>query len=206
MHLFLKHVFFNAVCHGDKLCHLPWGQQLAACLTCLSQPQFYTELFWDTCGVLFLSNARLGCPAVLTPLQLLCYSHWQQTNMTLTVSDSTLHCVEWNFGKWIVWYDIYYTVHTVWKSGVVQQHPYWRTHPLFVYISLHVCSLVGLSSFVLTTCIYINTHKHTHTHTCTHYFSNCLCVCVVICMCTSYMCVCVFVCVCDVHITRDLNE
>ena len=59
----------------------PEGSMLATCLACLSQPQFYTELFW---GMAFYPYQRLGCPAIFALLPL--YSHWSQPDATLRLA------------------------------------------------------------------------------------------------------------------------
>ena len=95
------------------------GSIVAACLTCFSQPQFYTELFWD---MTFYSS---GWAAALF---LLCCRATFVDNRLTWLSDGALRWVDWNFGRWKGQYMCTYPVHALVKSGAVQQHPFWRTY------------------------------------------------------------------------------
>ena len=99
----------------------PDGSTLAAHLTCLSQPQFCTELFW---GVASYSYWRLGCYTICILLL-----HQILIDYRLMwLSDGALHSVERNWRKWKVQYMFTCTVCAVIKSGAVQWHPYRGTY------------------------------------------------------------------------------
>ena len=108
--------FLPSASSRPVLCHE--GSMLAACSTCLSQPQFYTELFWD---VSLYSYQRLGYGASLTLVPR--YTRWPQIGASLRWC-SALCRVKFRKVRSTVQYVCACTVHAVVKSRAGQQHIY----------------------------------------------------------------------------------
>ena len=114
---------------------------LAACLTCMSQPQLnYTELFWV---VAFYSYQRLGCRTILALLP--CYYHWPETDVTFR-QFTVLWRVRFQKVQSMAQYMRTCTAHTVVKSRAVQQHPGKSVCVCVIQLnrvacSVHICCL-----------------------------------------------------------------
>ena len=91
----------------------PEGSMLAASLTCLSQPQF---LIVSGCGRWVLLNCSRFYYSVHCMCAHMLYKGWAASlfshcchtilvdHRLMQLSNSALHCVEWNFRKWKVWF------------------------------------------------------------------------------------------------------